>query len=211
MRITWILICCMVLIGCYPPHKVSAPIGLTREELKVGLDVLKKAPSVAGYEYRCKEMVHVVNYLRACGKDKALALLRKYLKYSQEDDKVLIICRLLFLNPEGWTLPGLGQPTPQVHENVAQRFPLFPIGLSHRVPFFLITGYLLKGKGESAVGCLKLCERLALVNEDYPLDGYGHAARALIQSDSFRHVYKSGDKNRIAEMILRQAGTAESR
>src|SRR5690349_17219248 len=74
--------------------------------------MLKKAPSIVGDRYQCREMVQVVNHLRELGKDRSLAVLRDYLMGGGDHDKVLIICRLLFINPKGWEPPILGECVP---------------------------------------------------------------------------------------------------
>jgi hypothetical protein len=155
-------------------------------------------------------MVQVVNHLRQLGKDKSLAALHDYLASDHEDDKVLVICRLLFVNPKGWQPPGLGAPAPAINKNVVKKFPLFPIALSERVPFLLVEGYSLHGRGESALACLELCEGFALVKEDYPLANYEKAARALAQTDAFRQLYQEADRQAMVEMILRQANTTKA-
>ncbi len=167
--------------------------------------ILSKAPSILRSQtYRCRDMVEVVNHLRRLGKDKALTVLREYLEISGEDDRVLVICRLLFVNPKGWNPPGLGEPSPPINWKVAKEFPLFPIALSDRVPFLLV-GYQLGGMPEWAGRCLKLCEGLSLVEHDYPLSGYEKAARALIQTAAFRQLYQKYSPEILEERILAQA------
>ena len=170
---------------------------------------MKKAPAIVGEKYKCSEMIQVVNHLRQLGKNKSLTILRQYLARDGEDDKVLVICRLLFINPRGWEPPILGKPEPTVNDNIAKQFPLFPIALSDRVPFLLVQGYSLEGRSESAAACLKLCEGFSLVKEDYPVSGYEKAARALTQMKSVRQLYQKGDRQGMADMILHQAKPAK--
>jgi hypothetical protein len=177
--------------------------------LPTGVAMLRTTPAIDGYIYRCSEMVQVVNYLRQLGKDKSLALLREYLKSDLENAKVLIICRLLFVNPKGWAPPRLGAPVPVVCEVDAQNFPLFPIALSDKVPFLLVNGYRLGGVGEPASECLELCEGFSIIQSDYPLMGYEKAAKALAHNESFRKLYKEKDLPQMVEMILHQATEPE--
>jgi hypothetical protein len=168
--------------------------------------MLERIPSVAGERYRCGDMIQVVNHLRQLGKDRSLAVLRKYLSSDgAEDAKVLFVCRLLFTNPSGWKPPRLGESVPAIKGDVAKIFPLFPIALSDRVPFLVVKGYRLGGRGESATLCLKLCEDLALVTKDYPLLGYKVAARDLSRTESFRQLYDNQDIPQMIEMIMQQA------
>ena len=173
------------------------------------ISIFKTAPSISGHNWLCADMVDVVNYLRKLGKDKSLAVLRQYLTNGGDGDKILVICRLLFVNPKGWNPPILGEPVPAIDQASAKQFPLFPIGLSDGLPFLLIRGYRLEGKAESGIECLKLCQSLSLVKQDYPSTGYEKAARALVQSDSFRQLYDEADREEMADMILQQAKKAE--
>jgi hypothetical protein len=176
------------------------------------VEMIKQAPSIDGEKYQCGEMIQVVNHLRQLGKDKSLAVLREYLRSDgAEDDKILIICRLLFVNPKGWEPPILGAPVPATNDKAVKEFPLFPIALSNRVPFLLVLGYELAGIGESGRPCLKLCEGMSLVIEDYPLDGYEKAALALTKMEAFRQLYDEKEVAHMADIILGQAKEAKSR
>jgi hypothetical protein len=117
--------------------------------------IVKKAPSIDGDTYKCGEMVQVVNHLRKLGKERSIAALREYLLTKPTNkkvfdnganEKVLFICRLLFVNPKGWHPPGLGGPHPNINAQVAKQFPLFPIAISNGVPFLLIRGYELRSR-----------------------------------------------------------------
>ena len=83
--------------------------------------LLLKAPAVSGDSYRCEDMVRAVNALRRLGKAEAIAVLKGHLKdydafiLPQEHEKILLVCRLLFSNPQGWATPGLGHPYPEVN------------------------------------------------------------------------------------------------
>lgn len=174
--------------------------------------ILNKTPPIAGKSYRCAEMIRVVNHLRRLGKNKSLAVLRDYLasegQFERFDNngEVLIICRLLFVNPKGWAPPGLGDPAPATNQDVEKHFPLFPIALSDNVPFLLVYGYTIAGVPELAKDCLELCKRFSIIKRDYPLEGYEKSARSLTQMDSFRQLYKTeADRQEMADLILRQA------
>ena len=173
---------------------------------QTGLSMLSKFPKIDAYLYRCGEMVQVVNYLRGLGKEKSLAALREYCGSAQGDHIIPIICRLLFVNPKGWSPPRIGAPVPRVNKDAAKRFPLFPIALSENVPFLVIKGYRLGGLPESGARCLELCEGFSMIQEDYPLTGYENAAKALTQNESFRELfYDKEDLQQMVKMIFLQA------
>jgi hypothetical protein len=155
-------------------------------------------------------MVQVVNYLRKLGKEKCLAVLRSYLECDGGNYAVLILCRLLFVNPKGWPQPSLGQPRPVVNKDVAKQFPLFPIAVSDNVPFLLVNGYRVEGVDESAADCVKLCEGLSLINKDYSTSDHEKAARTLTETESFRRLYLEKDLQVMVEIVTGQTRTAEA-
>jgi hypothetical protein len=194
------LLACVVLL-------CGSSFGRDRQANGGASAALDKTPSIAGDYFECGQMIQVVNHLRKLGKDKSIAALRNFLASDavQANDQVLIICRLLFVNLKGWKTPHLGKPDTTINGDAVEKFPLFPIALSDRVPFILVDGYAGGGRGSSAKECLNLCGGFALVKEDYPLTGYEKAARKLTQSEAFRQLYQKADRQRMADMILRQA------
>lgn len=190
------------LIGCFG-LLVSCNQSAPQSKPDTAID---KIPAICGDTYRCSEMITVVNHLKGLGRDKCLATLHRYLVTEEADHaKVLILCRLLFINPNGWDWPAIGEPVPTIKSDDRSTFPLFPVALFNRVPFLLVKGYDLEGRRESAFPCLKLCNRLSLIENDYPLTGYEKAARALIDAKSFREVYQLHDLPLMSEMIISQA------
>jgi len=115
------------------------------------------------------------------------------------------VCRLLFANPNGWPAPRLGVPEPTIDETVAKQWPLFPIAVSQRVPFLLLAGYRLGGRGEAAGPTLGVCEDLNLIGQDYSTSGYEDAAFALVKSTRFRKLYRAADRQDMEKMIILQA------
>src|SRR3974390_1128656 len=103
---------------------------------------------VSAEHYRCKDMVDCVNSFRRIGKDESLSLMTEYIQARRkagddykEELKLLFVCRLLFVNTDGWKPLMLGHPVPEVNPDVANEFPLFPIALSDGLPFNLVNGY----------------------------------------------------------------------
>lgn len=172
--------------------------------------IMDGAPSLFYKSYQCKDMTHAANQLRHLGKTEALRVLTKYFRIQasqgQDDSGVILQCRLLFDNPDGWPPLRFGLPHPDFHSEVAKQFTCFPIGLSKGVPFFLIRGYTLEGVGESPWYYLKLCRRLKMRTEDLPTSGYTEAAQDLIKSSQFRKLYLNrSDRDAMSAIILQQA------
>jgi hypothetical protein len=176
----------------------------------VSNELLNKIPSNSGCNYRCKDMIHVVNHLRHLGKDKALKVLNTYVAEFPPvtPENVLLVCRLLFVKTNGWDILVPGVPEPAVNTNAFELFPLFPIAISEGIPFELVSGYHGDGFfGNPPKSCVKLCENLSIITSDLSAPNYEAAARELIQSKEFQQLYQNPvDERKMAEMVLLQAG-----
>ena len=84
----------------------------------------------------------------------------------------------------------MGEPYPDANQHAVQAYPLFPLAVSHGVPFLLISGYNLSGyTDDSADKCLKCCEGFDLITNELSEQGYADAERALVNSDEFKSLY----------------------
>lgn len=185
--------------GCGPPVLESEAV-----------QMLAKCPPVEAERYRCGDMVQTLNALRRAGKERSLAALREYAHADPgSDDKIVVICRLLFVNPQGWKPPSLGGVEPPVNQTALKRFPLFPVALPNRVPLLLVKGYRSGGKGETPARCLKRCESLALVENDFPLGGYREAARTLFRTEAFLQLYDEQTRKEMTDIILRETESGD--
>jgi hypothetical protein len=179
------------------------------DETSTGLAMLRRIPAIDADSYRCENMARVVNYLRGLGRARSIKLLREFLDSTQDEDaneRTLVVCRLLFVNPKGWQAPRLGETLPKVEQKATREFPLFPIAVSNRVPFLLVRGYQLKGLPEHAVHCLNTCGGLQLVKEDYSVDvnEYKKAAEALISRSAFLLLFNEVDRDEMIAIIRGQ-------
>lgn len=176
------------------------------------LEMVQKMPQpFISPDYSCDRVVQVVNHLRHSGKDQAIKALEMDLKENASDNnKVVLICRLLFRNPSGWPLPLLGAPTPNIGAKNMDQFPIFPWAISRGVPFLIIQGYVLDGRGESAIKCLDLCRDLPMVPDDLADKNYEAAAQALIDSEEFKHIYPSIDSRFAMEKFVLNQARAKS-
>lgn len=167
-------------------------------------DILESAPKIEGSTYKCSDMAKALNQLRAIGKPRCLKALNDYLSEGGDEDKVLVVCRLMFHNPKGWLQPALGEPLPLINHNAVDKFELFPIAVQNGVPFLLVQGYSLGGMPESAKRCLKLCEGFPFADKEYSTSRDGEAAKTLINSKSLRELYKHTRWEGVVEMIIDQ-------
>ena len=175
-------------------------------------NILDETPDVNGFHYSCTQMVSVVNELRHMGKDKVMSVLTNLVKQPNQNGfndevKVFMLCRLLFVNTNGWKMPRLGAPYPPINLDVAtNEFPIFPLAQSDGVPFSLLNGYSGSGVPERPEDCVDVCRNLPLIPSDLPTNGFALAAQKLIESDSFRHLYQpsNDDARDMPRMIQNQ-------
>jgi hypothetical protein len=146
------------------------------------LAILAGNSSIMGNLYNCDDMVKTINYLRRCGKGPALEILKGLIEDDKkqakpDNDNILLICRLLFVNPKGWEKPRLGYAFPSINTAAATNFPFFPLAISDGVPFLLVRGY-----------------------------GYQGAAQSLTQSEAFKQLYADKESLKSAtDMIVNQS------
>jgi hypothetical protein len=155
------------------------------------VQIVENAPDISGYNYRCIAMVRAVNQLRALGKYKSISILRAAADSRYEmQGKVALICRLLFVNPKGWTPPAMGDPS--VNANAIGHWPIFPLANVGGVPFLLVNGYSGDGVFIGGWQSLEVCKNLEIIDHDLPLTGYKEQARNLINDPRFTLLYKNG-------------------
>jgi hypothetical protein len=168
-----------------------------------------KPIKLVGWDYQPNKLVRTVNALRALGKDEALSLLRSYFAADpfdlSRDEDVQIICRFLFVNPDGWKRPTLGAPVPEARPEEEDHFPQFPIVLSDGIPFLLATGYRVGGGGPKSWALLIECQQLQLTDKDMRIadrDQAKVAAESLVASDGFKRLYRDDEQTAMARSIV---------
>ncbi len=118
------LVCCLLLLA-------FSWRALGQEDYSRLFD---ETPDTEGWRYPCPQMVSVVNQLRHMGKGKVMSVLTNFVQQVNQKGgggKVHMLCRLLFVNTNGWTRPALGAPQPPINRDVVTNaFPLFPVAMS---------------------------------------------------------------------------------
>ncbi|MEZ0230559.1 MAG: hypothetical protein ACAI25_18200 [Planctomycetota bacterium] len=125
-------------------------------ELAALLGTIHACPRISAWSFDPRPLIEAVNTLQPLGKDKALAVLREYLRVASvsdnADDRVFLVLRILFDVPED---PGhmpplrIGAPDPAAPAD-PKAIPRFPLVLQDDVPILLVRGYTLAGRPESA-------------------------------------------------------------
>jgi hypothetical protein len=124
---------------------------------------IQRSPSAQrGLEFDPLRLIRAVNALQALGKEKALKALRAYerldgdlsqeerRKYQVDEYRILPIARLLFETAPPFALGAGDVAAPE-----GGAWPQFPIVLAQDVPFMMVSGYTLAGKGQRAAEYLK--------------------------------------------------------
>jgi hypothetical protein len=121
---------------------------------------LKDLPDLQTSAYRVDPYIRTAALLQGLGKDKATETLSKLAKDREHDDKVIVLCRMLFTRKmKGeFRRPLIGAASFLGGTDYAD-WPLERIDLVNGVPFLITYGYSLKGKAELAESYLKHCIR----------------------------------------------------
>ncbi|AMV27423.1 hypothetical protein VT84_23690 [Gemmata sp. SH-PL17] len=173
--------------------------------LEKEFEALSKLPTLRKGEHRCETWVAAANHLRQMGKEKSLKVLNAYLARSADHERVLLICRLLFVNPKGWEAKLGGPRPPNIDRQAVKNYPLFPFAVSEGTPFVLVKGYAPGGKIGGGKQCLETCADLELIKEDYSTKDWDKAAHKLIKSEHFLKLYPECDRQEMADFIRDQA------
>ena len=170
----------------------------------------------SGYDMLCQfkneehfgseQMVRVTNTLRQLGKKQAIDVLARYLRdhASYEGQfTTAIICRLLFVPPPGgWERALFGAPFPAVDMNtVFDQFPLFPLAMSHGVPFLVTAGFSFQGMSTQGVRTLQKCLDLDLISKDLPNGDIEKATDDLFKTPAFLATYPDGPRQYVESVI----------
>jgi hypothetical protein len=206
LRILMVVACACLPVGAWCADPSPSP------EPRLDTSIVRMAPPISGFQYHSDAMVASVNGLRQLGKEKALAVLKEYHREigdagdPGERKKLHLICRLLFVNPQGWATPRLGHPSPEINWSQVEQFPLFPLALSDGVPFLLVNGYSAGGyTTDTPEKCIQLCEGFSLVTADLSATNHLDAAIDLVQSDKFKRLYANTNGfTEMSEMVMEQ-------
>jgi hypothetical protein len=126
------------------------------KELRRLLTALGQVPSYNdGWRYNPRKVIQAVNLLQPLGKEKALAVIKEFLRvmsHFHDDGRegTFLVLRTLFEVPEdpGY-MPRMHVGAPSVPEPQDKRLlPRFPIALEQDIPFLVNAGYSLSGRPE---------------------------------------------------------------
>lgn len=167
--------------------------------LRAHVEQIHRSPSLDGAAFDPAALVRAVNDLWPLGMERALAALRAYHRLTRahpsdptlDEQRVLPIARLLFVRRDGAAeMPPLMVGGADIAPPPST-FPLFPLALSHGLPFLLITGYTLDGLPQSPEDHLAYCEQRCRLR-DAPLSPDASpitAVNALIADPRWQSLY----------------------
>ena len=120
------------------------------------VNAIHDAPTAQdGLRFDPRSLIRAVNLLHGLGKERALQALRAYdqlsrdlsrgdrSKYHVDEYRILPIVQILFEQPKPFRLGESDMDAPGKFH-----WPLFPLALVEEVPFMVVSGYSLEGRGE---------------------------------------------------------------
>ncbi|MGH3923999.1 MAG: hypothetical protein ACRDTT_14210 [Pseudonocardiaceae bacterium] len=140
------------------------------------LALVHQAPGLDGAAFDPLPVIRAVNSLWRLGEHKALRMLRAYTELAVEggvaldgeafdDQRVIVLARLLFEPPEGGVLPPPRVGVPDIYPRSPDDWPRFPLATKDDVPFLVVGGYSLGGLPEPAAAHLAVCAANAQFRE----------------------------------------------
>jgi hypothetical protein len=109
-------------------------------------------------DFRVDPYIRKASELQALGKDKAIDSLMECCKIRDQDNKVIILCRMLFKQKgkEEFRRPMIGEPV-FFGKTDYEDWPLEPIELVDGVPFLITFGYAIEGEPELSESYIRYC------------------------------------------------------
>ncbi len=165
MRTTCLIGCLLVFLSGAPGCDKEDPTAVEKAApTEVSLNDLPPVLHDSGEKYRVDPYLQAAVSLQAMDSERALKNL-KALAERDDDARVIVLCRMLFAELRPGTVfsrPVLGSPhfvggEPDWNDRVHRGWPLEPIELVDGVPFLVVRGYVLGGKGVSSWGYLAYC------------------------------------------------------
>ena len=130
------------------PTSPPPPELMDERELRRLLRLLSDVPPCRGLGYDPASLIRAVNTLRPLGKERALAVIREYLRVGGGESMFLVL-RVLFEVPdEPGHMPrmSIGAPYPPEPKDPTL-VPRFPLVIQDDIPLMLVRGYLVAGAG----------------------------------------------------------------
>ena len=108
--------------------------------------------------FKIAPYLHVAAELQAKGREAACQRLLEVAKTHQEENQVIVLCRMLFQKrgPADFRRPWIGAPSFFGGTDIKD-WPLEPIEVIDGVPFLITRGYMLAGVPEPAESYLRMC------------------------------------------------------
>jgi len=95
--------------------------------------------------------------LQSMGRDSAISVLKRCCETDGNNNRVIILCRMLFESNESARRPLIGAAV-FPGGTTYSHWPLEPIEIVRNIPFLVVRGYLLGGLPEPAIDYLEYCE-----------------------------------------------------
>jgi hypothetical protein len=116
-------------------------------------------PVFSGHKYKVDPYIRAAMALQAIGKEQACKQLASFAEKTDNNDKVIVLCRMLFKEKKDgkFRRPSIGAPFFVGKTSMAD-WPREPIEIVDGVPLLITWGYLVYGLPESAESYLNYCQ-----------------------------------------------------
>lgn len=118
---------------------------------------INNCPDFQYQQYAVFPYIEAAILLQNIGRESALPILQECCEDGENQNKIIILCRMLYENEDEMRRPLIGATTFPGNSTYTD-WASEPIELVQNIPFLLVRGYCLGGCPESALNYLEYCE-----------------------------------------------------
>ncbi len=119
-------------------------------------EAIRNCPDFQYEPYKVSPYISAAIQLQSMGQDSAVSVLRSCCGIDGNENKVIILCRMLFESDGEMRRPLMGGavfPGNTTYDD----WPAEPIEIVQNIPFLIVRGYMLGGLPEQAIDYLEYC------------------------------------------------------
>jgi hypothetical protein len=140
---------------------------------------IENCPDFQYQQYSVRPYISAAKQLQNMGRESAISVLRECCENEENQNKVIILCRMLFESENGMRRPLIGGAAFPGNSTYAD-WPSEPIEIVQNIPFLIVSGYCLGGLPERAIDYLEYCElNCEWKNEFYSMPSENELVSAL--------------------------------
>ena len=159
-------------------------------------ETIQSCPDFQYEQYTAAPYISAAIELQNMGRDQAITVLKECCENEENQNRVIILCRMLFEREGEMRRPLIGAAAFPGNTTCAD-WPAEPIGIIGNIPFLIVLGYSLGGLPESAEDYLEYCElQCTWRNEMYTMPSDAHLMESfdeLLNSDKWQTPLTGGE------------------